>query len=123
MENDMASGTPSILVVEDEILVALDIEATFLEASWDVVGPVPSVTQALSAIAEKSPDAVCLDMNLNGVPSTPVARVLQERGIPFVVVTGYSANSVSDAAYEGVRIVRKPFTAAELVRAVKEAMG
>jgi DNA-binding response OmpR family regulator len=119
----MASGTPSILIVEDEMLVAMDIEATFLDASWDVVGPVPNVTQALSAIAEKCPDAVCLDMNLNGVPSTPIARVLQERGIPFVVVTGYSAESVPDAAYEGARIVRKPFTPAELVTAVKAAMG
>lgn len=119
----MASITPSILIVEDEMLVALDIEATFLEANWDVVGPVPDVIQALSAIKEKCPDAVCLDMNLNGVPSTPIARVLQERGIPFVVVTGYSADNVPDAAYEGAQIVRKPFSPADLVKAVKVAMG
>jgi DNA-binding response OmpR family regulator len=124
MENDMSStNTPSVLIVEDEILVAMDIEATFLEASWDVIGPVPDVPQALSALKAKCPDAVCLDMNLNGVLSVPIARVLQERGIPFVVVTGYSAECVHDAAYRGAQIVRKPFTAAELLDAVKEVIS
>jgi DNA-binding NtrC family response regulator len=113
-------GQPTILVVEDEFLVALDIEATFLDASWNVVGPVPDIRQALDALQKHTPDAVCLDMNLNGVPTSGLAAELRKLGIPFVVLTGYG--NVVDAAYQGAPIVHKPFMAEELLSAVRTAM-
>lgn len=115
--------SPRILIVEDEMLVAMDIEAMFLDANWEVIGPVPDVPQALSMLETKSPDAVCLDMNLNGTPSTPIVDALNRLGIPFVVVTGYSTDKAAGPAYQGAPIVHKPFTAAELLHAVKQAMG
>lgn len=104
------------------MLVAMDIEAIILDANWKVIGPVPDVPQALSMLQTKPPDAVCLDMNLNGVPSTPIVDALNKLGIPFVVVTGYSTGKATDPAYGGAPIVHKPFTAAELLQAVKQAM-
>jgi two-component system, response regulator PdtaR len=121
MDSDMSSA-PNILIVEDEMLVAMDIEAIILDANWKVIGPVPDVPQALSMLQTKPPDAVCLDMNLNGVPSTPIVDALNKLGIPFVVVTGYSTGKATDPAYGGAPIVHKPFTAAELLQAVKQAM-
>jgi AmiR/NasT family two-component response regulator len=116
------SKVPCVLIVEDEFLVAMDLEETFLGESWNVLGPVPDVMQALAMLQTHKPDVVCLDMNLSGNPSTPIAEELQKLGIPFVVLTGYSAASVTDPAYKGARIVHKPFLAAELVSALASAM-
>jgi DNA-binding response OmpR family regulator len=116
------TAPPNILIVEDEMLVAMDIEATFLEESWTVIGPVSGVPQALSVLQTETPDAVCLDMNLNGVPSVPIATVLKELSIPFVILTGYSSSNVTDPAYSGAPIVHKPFLAEDLVLAVRTAM-
>ena len=116
------SDVPHVLIVEDEYLVALDIEATMLDASFTVIGPVPDVGQALGVLQSQTPDAVCLDMNLNGIPSTPIAAELQKLGIPFVVLTGYCGSGVTDPAYQGAPIVHKPFRTDELVAALKSAM-
>lgn len=109
------SATPRILIVEDELLVALDVEATLREQQWEVMGPVPSVARALSLLETQTPDAVCLDMNLNGTISVHVAEVLKARGIPFVIVTGYNEGNVLDPAFKGAPIVNKPFAPNELV--------
>ncbi len=113
---------PNILIVEDEMLVAMDIKATFLDASWTIIGPVSGVPQALSVLRTELPDAVCLDMNLNGVPSVPIATILKKLAIPFVILTGYSSGNVTDPAYKGAPIVHKPFLAKDLVLAVEAAM-
>lgn len=109
----------SVLVVEDEFLVAMDLEQTFLGACWNVIGPVPDVAGALEALGEQRPDVACLDMNLNGELSVPVAEELKRLDIPFVILTGYSARKVTDHVYDGAPIIHKPFLSEELVLAVR----
>lgn len=117
-----AIGPTSVLIVEDEFLVAMDIEATLLDASWNVVGAVPDVAQALALLTCMTPNAVCLDMNLKGELSTPIAAELKRRRIPFVVLTGYSSSNVTDPVYQGAPVVHKPFAAGELLAALTAVM-
>jgi DNA-binding response OmpR family regulator len=114
---------PFILIVEDELLVAMDVEATLRDQSWEVLGPVPNVARALSLLETETPDAVCLDMNLNGTTSVGIAKVLKQRGIPFVIVTGYNDRNVIDPAFKGAPIVHKPFSANELVNVITQLLG
>src|SRR5687768_10546420 len=79
----------SILVVEDEALVAWDLESTLHAAGLNVLGPVASVKAALDLLRKSRPDAAILDVNLHGELVTPVARQLRTMNVPFVLSTAY----------------------------------
>lgn len=78
-----------ILVVEDEMLVAMLVEDMLAEAGCIVVGPFARVPEALAAARTETVDAALLDVNIAGEKVFPVAHVLEERGVPFLFVTGY----------------------------------
>ena len=110
-----------LLVVEDELLVALDIESILSEAGMVVIGPASSAGEALELIASGGADAALIDANLGGEPITAVARALSERGIPFAYVTGYGRESLPAA--HPAPIVTKPFDAAQLLAAVRQLLA
>lgn len=89
MTDDILKGR-RILVVEDEYLLADDLSRMLADAGAEVLGPVPSVREALVLIDAAPPiDGAVLDVNLRGEMVFPVARSLQDRGIPFAFATGY----------------------------------
>src|SRR5919206_42470 len=72
--------------------LAREVEAALEAEGCAIVGPVPTVGRALSLLdgpEAPSLDAALLDVNLRGEMVTPVARLLADRGLPFVLVTGY----------------------------------
>ena len=77
----------SVLLVEDEMMIAWDIELTLTHAGMRVMGPAASVDRALRLIGEERPDAAILDLKLRGELVTPVARTLRDMGVPFVLAT------------------------------------
>jgi DNA-binding response OmpR family regulator len=81
---------PRILVVEDEVLIALDIGQILAEAGFDVVGPANSAAQALDLMKHIGCEAAVLDVNLGSKTSERVALELKKRGRPFVALSGYS---------------------------------
>lgn len=84
----------SVLVVEDEMTVGMDIAMTLEETGFVVHGPFKSAENALTALNEARPDFAILDLNLgNGQTSRDVAAHLSELGCPFVFLTGYGASS------------------------------
>ena len=107
----------SVLVVEDELLVALDIESILGEAGFIVIGPASSAGEALALLASTEPDAALIDANLSGEPITDVAEALTRRAIPFAYVTGYGRESLP-ADYQAA-IVTKPFDADRLLAATR----
>jgi CheY-like chemotaxis protein len=107
-----------ILIVEDEMLVALDLEELLKSWGAEVLGPVPSVAKALDYLAQATPDAATLDMNLNGKSSLPVASELVSRDVPFVVISGYSDAETQEHALKAARIVKKPYREDELFEAL-----
>jgi CheY-like chemotaxis protein len=110
-----------VLVVEDELLVALDIESIVIEAGMAVIGPASTAAEALRLIETTAFEAALIDANLNGEPIDEVAGALSERGIPFAYVTGYGRESLPAA--HPAPIVTKPFDAAQLVAAVRRLLA
>lgn len=79
-----------VLVVEDEYLIAMDIVAALKHAGCEVAGVAGTVSKALRLLHDRRCDAAVLDANLDGDSAEPVAKALLQRGIPYLVVSGYS---------------------------------
>ena len=81
-----------VLIVEDSYLVAASIKSMLTEMGCQVIGPAPSVREALRLVGDTPCDAAILDINLgNGETAEPVAHALVERKLPFFFVTGYTS--------------------------------
>ena len=106
-----------ILVVEDDYLISLLFDEMLTSAGCVVVGPLPRLADALEAAAKENCDAAVLDVNLGGERVYPVAKILAERHVPFVFVTGYSGDALPREYAEQPRIA-KPFRAAQLLGAL-----
>ncbi len=117
---DLASAVRGrrILVVEDEYVLAQDLRLELEDAGAEVLGPAPSVAEALALLArEAPPDAAILDVNLGGELVFPVAEALRERGVPFMFATGYDRSSLPPA-YADVPRCEKPFDVGRCLRAL-----
>lgn len=111
-----------VLVVEDEALVAMELGDILERQGCWVVGPAASVAQALALLEGRRPDAALLDLNLNGEPGLPVAVALNDRGVPFVVVSGYAEDQVSAPALRRAPRLTKPVRHGELVRVLTQLL-
>jgi DNA-binding NarL/FixJ family response regulator len=86
---DFGLDNVRVLIVEDETLLALDLEMTLAANGCTVVGPSGTIGSAVASIDALAPDAAILDLNLNGESSVAVADTLADRGVPFLFLTGY----------------------------------
>lgn len=110
---------PAVLVVEDEFMVALDIQAMLKCNGYRVLGPAGTVDAALRLLAQEQPDLAVLDVNLNGHPVVPVAKRLRSLQIPFVLVSAYDSFDFEDSeVLAEVENVGKPFTDRQLLAAL-----
>ena len=110
-----------ILVVEDEPLVSMLVEDELLGAGAEVVGPVPTVSEALrlvqAAAADGGISAAVLDINLDGQHVAPLADRLAALGVPFLFATGYG-DSRDTGRHGAAPVLEKPFDMERLVAAV-----
>ena len=79
-----------ILLVEDDFIVAFDMQSMLEEQGAQVIGPASSVAQARALLSGANPNVAVLDVNLNGELVFPLTEDLQQRGIPFVFATAYA---------------------------------
>ena len=96
-----------VLLVEDEILVAMRMRDILCELGISVIGPFSRLSDAMVAAVHEEIDAGIIDINLGGEFVYPVADVLSARGIPFVFVTGYGVESV-ESRFGAVPVIKKP---------------
>jgi PAS domain S-box-containing protein len=96
-----------VLLVEDEALVAMMIQECLTESGHSVIGPISRAADALRAAEETDYDAAILDINLGDGMAYPVADIVAARGVPFVFVTGYEADTI-DERFGHVPILQKP---------------
>jgi CheY-like chemotaxis protein len=113
-----------ILVVEDEVIVAMLIEDILSDQGATIVGPAARVAKALELLGEGDVDAAVLDVNLAGEMTTPVAEELRRRGIPFAFAfaTGYGAAGLPDG-FASQPLLQKPFQEHDLNRVMAEVIG
>nr|WP_281414741.1 response regulator [Plastoroseomonas arctica] len=105
----------TILVVEDEQLVAMLIEDALVDAGAIVMGAAATVAEALMLLGTSVPDVAVMDMNLCGQSAAPVADALAARGVPFLVATGYGAAGLPKG-HESAPVLAKPFDPNDLIR-------
>ena len=112
-----------ILIVEDEALVALDLEMTLRAAGAETVGPCLRLARALAMAERETVDGVVLDIRLGREESYPIADLLHERGVAIVFHSGHADARHLHARYPGAGSCPKPCTPATLVRTLARTIG
>jgi two-component sensor histidine kinase/CheY-like chemotaxis protein len=107
-----------VLIVEDNMIIALDAESYLVDLGAEAVVTTSSNGQAIRAMEETVFDFALLDVNLGMETSTPVASRLARDGIPFVFATGYGEIRDLTELFPGVPVVQKPYDRDTLVRAI-----
>ncbi|MBC7139104.1 MAG: response regulator [Defluviimonas sp.] len=112
-----------IMVVEDEALLALDLAMTMEELGAAVVGPCYRLGPALDLVKSMKVDGAILDVDLNGETVFPLARFLEEQGVPFVFHTGRADPVSLLAAFKQALICTKPSTPERIAACLAEALA
>jgi CheY-like chemotaxis protein len=107
-----------VLIVEDELLLAMDYEETLRGEGCTVLGPVGRQSRALALLEHERPNAAILDLNLAGERSTAVAEALEARGVPFVIVSGYADRTLHEPVLRRAPRLQKPLRPQDLVSAI-----
>ena len=110
-----------VLIVEDDVIIALDFEETILGFGVKTIRTAGNVSRALEMIADRAPDFALLDVGLVREKSFAVAERLDELQIPFAFVTGYAAEVGLPAAYAHTPRLPKPCAAEALAAVVKRS--
>ena len=102
-----------ILIVEDSPIIAEDTEEIIRGLGGEVVGPAPNMAVALQLSQEEAIDAAVVDVNIRGGKAFSVLAILNERGIPFLLTSGY-ANWTMPEAWQDRPRLPKPYSEAAL---------
>lgn len=111
-----------VLVIEDEMMVAMLLEDMLSDIGCTQVGPARTVKSALKLIEHAEFDIAILDVNLNGDETYPIAEALTARGIRFVFASGYSAGGLRKE-YRSIPFLQKPFQQRELEQALAAVLS
>ena len=122
MQTEVKTAKPRILVVDDEAILALSTAKDLERAGFEVVATARSVTRALAVIAQVACDAAVLDVHLGKETSEPIAQELKFRGVPFVVVSGYSRSQIPPSM-DDAPMLSKPIKVAALVAALNDSLS
>ena len=109
-----------VLIVEDAVLLALELETGLSDAGATIIGPAYELEEAM-ALLDQPIDAAVLDANLNGQSVKPVAEALLARGVPFVFATGYGEVDGAPGDF-GAPVIRKPYDVTQVAFAVAELL-
>jgi CheY-like chemotaxis protein len=109
-----------VLVVEDEMLIAMMVEDMLIRLGASVVGPASNLAEALEMANSADFDVALLDVNLRNERVDPVVAVLAQRCIPMVLATGYGRTN-ADLPSEAT-VIEKPYTEDRLSRALSSVV-
>lgn len=109
-----------VLVMEDETLVAINLETILEDLGCTISGPIMRYDEAEALLAGTvDADVAILDVNFGGRPIFPIARELAARNVPLVFATGYDRSGIPEEWHERP-ILQKPYTAEEIVGVLRE---
>ncbi len=118
----MRLAAPRILVVEDEMTVAMLIEDMVSELAYEVAAVVPRLEDAMRLLDSDLFDLAMLDVHLNGKTVFPFAAELEAREIPFLFATAYGPRGIP-VEFQDHMVLQKPFGPVELRRALVRLSG
>lgn len=102
-----------VIIVEDEALLALDMEDQVTEAGCIVAGSAATIDQAMDLARTADFHVALLDMNLGGERIDPVARLIAARGMPVIFITGYGQRTLPPGI--AAPVLDKPCTMEKLL--------
>ncbi len=117
-----SNGKRQILVVEDEPLIGMLTSDLLNQMGYSVMGPLNNLQDAMKAGGEAELECAILDVNLSGEMVTPVARILSDRSVPFLFLTGYEGQ-VIDEAYRTRPVLQKPIDFDQLELAIRSVLA
>lgn len=112
-----------VLYAEDNAIIGLQVMQDLANEGCTVLGPANTVARIRKLAAENTPDIALLDVDLRGEHVFDAASELRARRIPVVFCTGFGDVGSLDARWEGINVLKKPFTRAELVNALRAALA
>ncbi len=111
-------------MLDDDLLIALDIEQVLQGAGASEVTCVATLADALAAVRDEPPFAVAvIDIDLGAEDSMTIAAALQERGVPFVFLTGLNDDDPRVRQYPQAPVVEKPYQIDQLLAALDRAIS
>lgn len=120
----MEARRTRVLILEDEPIVAMDVEATLSDAGFEVPAVIPRVADALAWLQDNIPDVVLLDINLQDGPCVGVVHHLVEKSVPFVVFTGSAPEEDDvDPIFKTGPWIEKPAPAGRIVAVIQELVA
>jgi CheY-like chemotaxis protein len=115
--------TKTIMIVEDELLVALDVQDIVEDVGLAVDGPYETVSSTLAALDGMLPDCAILDVRLLDNEVFPAADRLRDEGIPLIFHSAHADEAQLKTRYPAAQICAKPSSPSELRRALHRAVG
>ena len=116
------SEARSILIVEDEPLIAMMLEDFLESLGHNVHGTCDNVAEALQQADRGGFDLAILDVNLKGENVWPVASLLRSQGVPFVIASGGHVDP-PPAEFASVPLIEKPYTVDRVTPAIEAALA
>jgi DNA-binding NtrC family response regulator len=113
----------SIMLLEDQMLIAMDVEGMLADHGFTRLSTVNSAADARRLVERGGIAFAVLDVNLGSETSLPIAAELRRRGIPFVFATGYGEGNIIPPEFADVPVVRKPYEANGLLSAISRALA
>jgi DNA-binding response OmpR family regulator len=113
----------TIMIVEDEALIAFSLEEVCEDAGYRVVGPFASCAAALLSLVTSLPDVAVLDATLSDGPCLELALELRRRGVPFMIYSGRDAFQERPPELDGVVWVEKPNSFQTVLQAAEKLLG
>ncbi|WP_457939769.1 response regulator [Mesorhizobium sp. 10J20-29] len=111
-----------VLVVEDEPLIAMLLEDMLIELGAIASEYASNVADGTSIVERGGIDIAILDLNLDGTPVFPIAKLLRSRGLPFTFASGYGVAGLP-SEFEGYPCVAKPYQMEEIAAALIQALS
>ena len=111
----------NILLIEDDPAISMIVEEMMMDMGISQVTAAGRLPAALDAATNGAFDCAIVDLKLHGQETFEVARILEQRGIPFAFFTGYTSDSLGE--YAALPVLPKPFAEADLKAVLEHLLG
>lgn len=112
-----------MLIVDDESVIALELEFAFIDAGAVVIGPASDIEHASLLAANETLSAAVLDMRLGSRSIEPVAEILTRSGIPFVFYSGQAPGDSTRSRWPNTRFIPKPASSHRLIETIADLVA
>jgi DNA-binding response OmpR family regulator len=117
------SGVPTVMIVEDEAIIAMSLEDIFEDEGYQVIGPFSSCAEAIASLSSKMPTLAILDAILRDGSCLELARELRARAVPFMIYSGQDEVEAKSPEFEGITWIEKPAPPDRVIRAAGALIG